>query len=148
MRTYDISIDETRGELRRMIATMCCSIALAFNILCGIVLSLGASPTSLATRALENGWTIICSAGGTIVVDADGNRVTDDPAGHAGSSGPHCVFCLPLMHGDVALAGVTTTPSSAVETVLRHSLSRTDAPVVRFSSTQAWPRAPPSSLIG
>ena len=131
-----------------MIATTGCSIALAFNIFCGIVLSLGASPTSLATRALENGWTIICSAGGTIVVDADGHRVPDDPAGHAGPSGSHCVFCLPLMHGDVALAGATSTPVSARTTTLQHSLPRTVAPVVRFSSTPAWPRAPPSSLIG
>lgn len=131
-----------------MIATTFCLIALSFNIVCGIVLSVGASPSSLATRALENGWTIICSAGGTIAVDADGNRVPDDPAGHAGPSGPHCVFCLPLMHGDIVLAGATMTPVSARTTVLRHSLPRTDAPLARFSSTQAWPRAPPSSRIG
>jgi hypothetical protein len=136
-----------RRSFRRRVAAAFCTVALLFNVVCGVVLSAGPSQADIAARALENGWTIICSANGALVIDADGNRVPDDPVGHPGATGPHCLFCLPLMHGNVSIATAATIAAISPQ-VLRHSLPPADVTIARIASIQAWPRAPPSSLIG
>ena len=145
-RSYDTTVDVMRGELRRKLAALFCSISVALSVFCGIALSIGPHHANLEARALENGWNIICSAAGLIVVDAYGNRVPDDQTGQVGS-GAQCVFCLPLMHGDVALAAPTVI--SAPEQVLQ--LRRLPPPITRVQPriqfSKAWPRAPPPVSI-
>jgi len=147
-RRYDISIDEGRGAFRRMLAMGFCSLAVAFNLLCGIALSARPAPIDLQALALERGWNVICSAAGMIVVDDAGNRVPDDQTGGVGAGGPHCVFCLPLMQGHVTLAA----PHDFVAPVLNAQLLRASPerllPAPGASSSEAWPRGPPLVLIG
>lgn len=143
---YDTSTDSSRGALRRRLSAALCTLALALNIVTGVALTFKPAEAELAARALENGWNIICSGAGLTIVDADGNRIPDDQTGAAG--GPHCVFCLPLMHGDVAIAQASTVATPARHGLLLQTPPPTLAPPATTTSSQAWPRAPPSLLIG
>jgi hypothetical protein len=114
-----------------------------------LALSIGSSRSDLSARALANGWNIVCSAGGLSVIDSAGNPVPDDQTGQSGAAGPQCLFCLPLMHGDMALAGAAVHPADPFDHLnLRQSLPVGDRFAQWFSPTEAWPRAPPSFPIG
>ncbi len=143
---YETSTDPLNGALRRRLAAALCTLALALNVLTGVALTFKPAEADVAARALENGWNVICSGAGLIVVDADGNLVPDDQSGAAGS--PRCVFCLPLMHGDVAIAQAATVAAPAQYRRLPENRPRTAAPAPTTISSQAWPRAPPTFLIG
>ncbi|UFZ02707.1 DUF2946 domain-containing protein [Bradyrhizobium ontarionense] len=145
---YDTSINESRGERRRTLAALFCMVAVALNLVGALTLPFRSAPLELTAAVLDHGWTIICSAGGMTVLDADGHRVPDDQTGQAGPASEHCVFCLPLMHGNVALAPAIEIPVPA-QFVLADPASRpASMPVVRLSAFGAWPRAPPVLQIG
>lgn len=143
---YDTSTDPSRGGLRRRLSAALCTLALALNIVAGVALSSKPAEAELAARALANGWNVICSGAGLTIVDAGGNRVPDDQTGAAG--GPHCVFCLPLMHGDLAIAQASTVAPPTRHDLLLQPPPPPLAPPATTTWSQAWPRAPPSLLIG
>lgn len=145
---YDTSIEMTRGELRRKLAASFCSIALLFNILCGVVLSLGSARASVAAEPRDDGWTIACTTAGPLAVATDGRRAlraqADDPAALA----PTCIFCLPLMHGDVALADAMSVSTPARQLELRQQPSSPLLAAPRLAASQTWPRGPPHLSFG
>lgn len=132
-----------------MLAVSFCSIALLFNVLCGVVLSLGTARATVAAETRGSGWTIVCTAAGPLAVPADGSSATRAPADDpAAALAPTCVFCLPLMHGDVALAGGINVSAPAQRLELRQLPPSALPAAARSYSSQAWPRAPPHLLVG
>ncbi|WP_315806931.1 MULTISPECIES: DUF2946 family protein [unclassified Bradyrhizobium] len=145
---YDTSIDRSRETQRQQLAATVCAIALAFNTLLSIVLPFGSPRTDFAARALMNGWSLICSAAGPIVVDADGHRIADDGAGEASVHAPSCLFCLPLADGHAALAAAAGLPAPLRHALALHLKPRAMVVVATSTASPAWPRAPPQLSVG
>lgn len=143
-RRYDTAIDRRRGIRRRDIAAVLGIVVLALNLLSGIALSLRPAERSLAERAFANGWNVICSGAGLIVIDAEGHQVPDDQTGAPRSHSPQCLFCLPLMHGDMAAPPFSciVVPTRIVVTGLSITTPLTRDHIA--PTTTVWARGPPS----
>jgi len=113
-------------------------LLLALNVLASAVLpahSISSSPNDgaeLLSQGLE-----ICSEHGQV------QPASGLPGDH-GDHEIHCVFCLPLMHGGLALPVAAATVDKSVETKDRFALATEQQQIIpaRFRSFAA-PRAPP-----
>lgn len=94
-RTYDTSTDPSRGRIRREIVSALGLLIVVFNLVAGPLIS---SSTRAANAPfldeIFGDRIVVCTRAGMIVLDADGN-----PVSQSGAVDPMCVFCLPLMQG-------------------------------------------------
>jgi len=124
--------------------------ALLLNFIAGV--QLAGRPVLLVDTvlsALIGGPVEICGADGVVYVDAAGNPVSgDDKSNHSDSHAAHCLFCLPLLQGNVMLADAAVA-MVAPEPVVRPLASVPGAPsrAVQIPLGGAWPQGPPMLLI-
>jgi hypothetical protein len=107
---YDSQLDRTLGRARRKIASTLGVLIVAFNIIAGVGLGASAKAASPMFADVLGDHIVICTAFGQVVVDHEGRRLSDQaphtPPGHLG---PQCVYCLPLMQGNL----IAPSPQSA-----------------------------------
>jgi hypothetical protein len=142
-RSYDLSTQSSRGDLRRFVVSLLGLFVLTFNIVGAGAMPARADEAGNApfAQALLDDRIVICTATGMVVMDRDGNIID---AGSAGTHDNLCVFCLPLMHGG-AKAPTAQVLVLQLEPVFLGEFSRRTPPAaktVRLSGAAA-PRAPP-----
>lgn len=138
-KTYDTTTDPSRGRIRREVASALGLLVILFNLVAGILVSSSAEAANAPfLDEIFGDRIVICTGSGMIVLDAQGNPVSD------GSVDPMCVFCLPLAQGSadtpvvlpVLEAPVAFEPETwVVETLVAPKLVRLVA--------SASPRGPP-----
>ena len=125
-------------KVRREVVSWFAILLLAVNILASGTLpsrpisSFSNGSTELLASAME-----ICTEHGPV------QQSSDLPGGHD-DHGLHCVFCLPLMHGGLALPDTVATIEKLVETNGNFAFASEQQQIIpaRFRSIAA-PRAPP-----
>ncbi len=139
-KVYDTSTDPSRGRIRREVVSALGLLIVLFNLVAGIALSSSANAANAPfLDQIFGDRFVVCTGAGMIVLDADGNPVSQD-----GAVEPMCAFCLPLMQGTsdapVVVAVLEAPLPFVAETFVVETVTAT--PVVRPTAS-ASPRGPP-----
>lgn len=138
--TYDTSTDPSRGRFRREVVSALGLLIVLFNLVAGIALASSAgTATAPFLDEIFGSRIVVCTGAGMIVLDADGNPVSQD-----GAIEPMCAFCLPLMQGRADAPVVVAVLEAPLPFVTEPFVVATPVatPVVRLT-TSASPRGPP-----
>jgi len=99
---YDTRLDRALGRARREVASALGALIIVFNLVAGIGLGAAARSDAPMFADVLGDHIVICTAFGQVVVDHEGRRLSDQaphtPPDHLG---PQCVYCLPLMQGNL-----------------------------------------------
>lgn len=144
-RRYDTRVRRDAGGARRRIVAWAAALAILMNFAVGGLVTAKPAALDRGSPGLDDAAIVICTAQGKIVVDRDGRPVSRPSGEHEGHEGPHCLFCLPLMHGAVAPAAFDFSPiaqgreSDALPVCV--DASRREL----FRVAALWARGPPSA---
>jgi len=113
---YDARFDRALGRARREVASALGVLIIAFNIIAGVGLEASARADSPMFADILGDHIVICTAFGRVTVDHEGRQVSGQ-APHAPTDhlGPQCVYCLPLMQGNL------TAPPSQCASIERQA---------------------------
>jgi hypothetical protein len=129
------------GNARQMCVSWFAVVLLAVNVLASGILPVGrttADPLAALAQAMEYCSSHDDGQGG----GSQSHGFPDDSGHHA----VHCVFCLPLLHGGIALPQSASLLEKPIESarLFAFAAERLHFVPARFPSS-APPRAPPSS---
>ena len=133
-RRYNIVRPTDTRRVRRAVVAWACLVLLAFNLVAGT--SLSSQPMTVQGDGI-----VICTAAGMVVLDPSGAPIHDQSPSHE----PHCVFCLPLMHGGLDVAEAPSLAAPALPSTMPTVPSTGRITVAARLIGSASPRAPPSA---
>jgi len=131
----------------RTLLSWFCTLLLSVEILAGAFLPASTDPTAqtLSAQELLGDRVVVCTAGGMVVFDRNGQPV-DSGDGQGSGHGGICAFCLPLMHGGIHLPAIQAMDMVPVFQD-QLTLPPAESPVLKrlWLSSAAAARAPPQS---
>lgn len=144
---YDTSFNDAQGARRRAFVSWLGLALLGFNIVTAGLFAISAANADKPPLSfdLSQDRLVICTAGGMLVLDKDGQPIE----GQSGlDHNISCVFCLPLMQGKVCapaaqLAAVIELPQAVSPDVPQTYADILPTRLFKLSGSSS-PRAPPA----
>ena len=138
-KTYDISTDPHRGQVRLRIIALVGLSAILFNVVAATLVGAAAHANAPMFAGLGD-RIVVCTGLGAIVLDSHGNPVRREDGGGQ----PMCPFCLPLMQANVLPPDEATYNLAPVrEASLFIPRQETVRPIPARLAGAFSPRAPP-----
>ncbi len=134
-RRYDTDLDRSRGVLRRDIVAVFGVVAVALNLIAALTVGFHSRSVDPALAELAGGRAVLCAGD-------NGDVAIQDGKGGACHS-PHCLFCLPLMHGTLCPCEPSGVDARAPAVMASIAGCEADDDPTLVLSDGLWARGPP-----